>query len=180
MPSPKHLPNNTRNTLLSFGTLPNFFQKPTRFGFQLPLGEQKEKLGLTPLEMPLRQTTSPTQVSTSTQELVKQWFLTIRYSGPIEATGTLKKSFLTPRTTLFTDHMLAIFTANEPVAFKAPKTSSHTEKKDPKGKKPGAKTGQRKKSTPSTMNNPLSKIEAKQCVSLSKEATKSQDGHSKR
>ncbi|GJT78043.1 hypothetical protein Tco_1044768 [Tanacetum coccineum] len=149
MPSPKHLPNNSRNTLLSFGTLPKFFQKPTRFGFQLPLGAQKEKLGLTPLEIPLRQTTSPTQVSTSTQELVKQWFPTIRYSGPIEATNTLKKSLLTPRRQIGKrsshtnpySNLQYPQLANEPVAFKAPKTSSHTEKKDPKDKKPGAKTG---------------------------------------
>ncbi|GJV92634.1 hypothetical protein Tco_1540447 [Tanacetum coccineum] len=76
--------------------------------------------------------------------------------------------------------MLAICTADEPMAFKAPNSSSQTEKKDPKGKKPKAKTGRRKKSTPSIINNPSSKIEAKQHASLSKEATESQAGHSNR
>ncbi|GJZ42632.1 hypothetical protein Tco_0589887 [Tanacetum coccineum] len=40
----------------------------------------------------------------------------------------------------FTDHILAIFIAKEPMAFKAPKPSSQIEKKDSKGKMPGAKT----------------------------------------
>ncbi|GJX71673.1 hypothetical protein Tco_0308844 [Tanacetum coccineum] len=40
----------------------------------------------------------------------------------------------------FTDHILAIFIAKEPMAFQAPKPSSQIEKKDSKGKMPGAKT----------------------------------------
>ncbi|GKE07701.1 hypothetical protein Tco_1411252 [Tanacetum coccineum] len=40
-----------------------------------------------------------------------------------------------------TDHMLAIYAADKPVVFKAPKTSSKAEKKGSKGKKLGAKTG---------------------------------------
>ncbi|GJT54560.1 putative reverse transcriptase domain-containing protein [Tanacetum coccineum] len=45
----------------------------------------------------------------------------------------------------FTPHMLAICSADEPVAFKAPKTSSKAMKKDTKGTNPGAKSGRRKK-----------------------------------
>ncbi|GKE14433.1 hypothetical protein Tco_1422010 [Tanacetum coccineum] len=76
--------------------------------------------------------------------------------------------------------MLAICSANEPVAFQAPKTTHQADKLKPEGTKPGAKTGQRKKSTPLTMNNPLSKLEVTKNASLSKKATESQTGHSKR
>ncbi|GJQ90109.1 hypothetical protein Tco_0001248 [Tanacetum coccineum] len=76
--------------------------------------------------------------------------------------------------------MLAICITTEPMAFKASKTSSKIKKKDPKGKKPGAKVGQRKISTPSTINTHFSKIVAKQRASLSKKATESQVGHFKR
>ncbi|GJT65958.1 hypothetical protein Tco_1017438 [Tanacetum coccineum] len=182
-----------------------------------------------------------------TQELVKQWFPTIGYNGLIEATRTLKKSFLPPRRRLlmaqisqclggktgrydqisnkdamilyclanrhkmegygtdevnfnptqifsihnwglkknqpegppFTDHMLAICNADKPMEFKAPKTTFKTEKKDPKGKKPGAKSGHGKQLLVSK-NHPQSKIESAKSVSLSKEATESQAGHSKK
>ncbi|GKD51517.1 hypothetical protein Tco_1280493 [Tanacetum coccineum] len=40
--------------------------------------------------------------------------------------------------------MLAICNVDEPMAFKAPKTSSQIKKKDLKGKKPGVKSIQRK------------------------------------
>ncbi|GJT38366.1 retrovirus-related pol polyprotein from transposon TNT 1-94 [Tanacetum coccineum] len=50
-------------------------------------------------------------------ETIKEWFSTIGYSREIGAKGTLKKSCLPP-------------SANEPVAFKAPKISSKAEKKD--------------------------------------------------
>ncbi|GKB77187.1 hypothetical protein Tco_0944082 [Tanacetum coccineum] len=75
--------------------------------------------------------------------------------------------------------MLAICNAYEPMAFKAPKTSSKTKKNDPKGKKPIAKSGHRKQ-LPVSKNHPLSKIEVTKSMSLSKEATASQDGHSKK
>ncbi|GJT25674.1 hypothetical protein Tco_0895611 [Tanacetum coccineum] len=58
----------------------------------------------------------------------------------------------------FTDHMLAICKADTPVAFKAPRTSSHTEKKDSQGKKPGAKSGHKKQS--SSKHPSVSSIEA--------------------
>ncbi|GKA43877.1 hypothetical protein Tco_0736601 [Tanacetum coccineum] len=80
----------------------------------------------------------------------------------------------------FTDHMLVICIVNELVAFQAPTTSSQTKKNDYKGAKCGAKTRRRKKSTLSTINNPLSKLEATKNASLSKEATESQVGHFKR
>ncbi|GKA27488.1 hypothetical protein Tco_0713656 [Tanacetum coccineum] len=47
----------------------------------------------------------------------------------------------------FIDHMLAICKAETPVAFKAPRTSSHTEKKDSQGKKSGAKSRHKKQSS---------------------------------
>ncbi|GJY50556.1 hypothetical protein Tco_0441403 [Tanacetum coccineum] len=56
--------------------------------------------------------------------------------------------------------MLAICSANEPVAFQAPKTTRQADKMKPEGTKPGAKTGRRKKSNPLTMNNALSKPKA--------------------
>ncbi|GJS13370.1 hypothetical protein Tco_0407842 [Tanacetum coccineum] len=92
--------------------------------------------------------------------------------------NALKKS--QPERSPFTDHMLAICTINELVAFQAPTTSSQTKKNDSKGAKHGAKTRRRKKSTLSTINNPLSKLEATKNASLSKEATESQAGHFKR
>nr|GEU49036.1 hypothetical protein [Tanacetum cinerariifolium] len=60
----------------------------------------------------------------------------------------------------FTDHMLAIWSTNEPMAFQAPKTTRQADKFEPKGTNPEAKTGRRKKSTPLTMNSHLSKLEA--------------------
>ncbi|GKD11518.1 hypothetical protein Tco_1195925, partial [Tanacetum coccineum] len=73
--------------------------------------------------------------------------------------------------------MLAICNAKEPVAFKAPKTSSKDEKKVTQGTKPGAKSGRRKKQIPVLYNHPQSKIEAAKGVS-SKGDTGSQTGHS--
>ncbi|GJW07492.1 hypothetical protein Tco_1569915 [Tanacetum coccineum] len=109
-------------------------------------------------------------------ETIRAWFLTIGYSGEIEAKRTLKKNCLPPSTrwkgygndnvTLnptqvfsvhnwalkknqdegspFIPHMLAICNADEPVVFKAPRTSSKAEKKVTQGTKPGAKSGRRK------------------------------------
>ncbi|GJU81103.1 hypothetical protein Tco_1283468 [Tanacetum coccineum] len=54
--------------------------------------------------------------------------------------------------------MLAICKADTPVAFKAPRTSSHTKKKDSQGKKPGAKSGHKKQS--SLKHPSVSSIEA--------------------
>nr|GEX40666.1 ankyrin repeat family protein [Tanacetum cinerariifolium] len=88
-------------------------------------------------------------VEPPTLEVVREWILTIWYSGTIKATCTLKKGFLPPRMV-------------------------------PKGTKPRAKTRRRKKSNPSTMNNPLSKIEATKSASLSNEATGSPTSHSKK
>nr|GEY42711.1 hypothetical protein [Tanacetum cinerariifolium] len=45
-----------------------------------------------------------------------------------------------PKGPSITDHMLAIYTADKPMVFKAPKTSSKVEKKDSKSKKTRAKT----------------------------------------
>nr|GEX60876.1 hypothetical protein [Tanacetum cinerariifolium] len=78
---------------------------------------------------------------------------------------------------LFIDHMLAIHKADKPVAFKAPKTSSHTEKKDSQGKKPEAKSGHKKKS--SSKYPSMSSIEDTKGGS-SKAPTGSKTGHSKR
>ncbi|GJX73499.1 hypothetical protein Tco_0312094 [Tanacetum coccineum] len=69
-------------------------------------------------------------------------------------------------------HTLAICNAAELVAFQAPHTSSYTKKKDSQDKKPGAKTGRRKKSTSlKTKHNPLPKIEATKDGPPSKEET---------
>ncbi|GJZ13266.1 hypothetical protein Tco_0548496 [Tanacetum coccineum] len=54
--------------------------------------------------------------------------------------------------------MLAVCNADAPVAFKAPKTSSHTKKKDSQGKKPGAKSGYKKQ--PSLKQPSMSSIKA--------------------
>ncbi|GKB29899.1 hypothetical protein Tco_0869300 [Tanacetum coccineum] len=90
---------------------------------------------------------------------------------------TLKKN--QPEGPSFIYHMLAICNVDEPMKFKAPKTSSKTKKKDPKGKKPIAKSGHRKQ-LPVSKNHPQSNIEVTNSVSLSKEATTSQAGHSKK
>ncbi|GJZ11296.1 hypothetical protein Tco_0546055 [Tanacetum coccineum] len=76
--------------------------------------------------------------------------------------------------------MLAICNANEPVAFKAPKTSSKAEKKVTQGKQPRAKSRHRRKSTSSlTKHNTLSKIEATKGGSSVKETTGFKAGQSK-
>nr|GEV16482.1 hypothetical protein [Tanacetum cinerariifolium] len=59
----------------------------------------------------------------------------------------------------FTAHMLAICNAEKPVAFKAPRISSQTEKKVSQGTKPGAKAGNKKQST-SSKKPPMSSNEA--------------------
>ncbi|GJR68897.1 hypothetical protein Tco_0014962 [Tanacetum coccineum] len=74
--------------------------------------------------------------------------------------------------------MLAICKADEPVAFKAPKTSSKAEKKDTQDTKPGAKSRRRKKQIPFLYNHPQSKIETAKGVSSTKGDTSSQTGHS--
>ncbi|GKG48400.1 hypothetical protein Tco_0510285, partial [Tanacetum coccineum] len=75
--------------------------------------------------------------------------------------------------------MLAIYNADEPVAFKAPKSSSKDEKKVPQGKNPGAKSGRRIQ-IHVLLNYPQSKIDSTKGVSSSKEATRSPTGHSKK
>ncbi|GJV61149.1 hypothetical protein Tco_1467249 [Tanacetum coccineum] len=62
-------------------------------------------------------------------------------------------------------HMVAICNAEKPVAFKAPRSSSQTNKKVSQGTKPGAKAGHKKQSTSS-----------KQPLMSSSEATKAAGG----
>nr|GEW46259.1 hypothetical protein [Tanacetum cinerariifolium] len=59
----------------------------------------------------------------------------------------------------FTSHMLAICNAEKPMAFKAPRTSSQTEKKVSQGKNLRAKAGHKKQST-SSKQPPMSSSEA--------------------
>ncbi|GJX10346.1 hypothetical protein Tco_0200205 [Tanacetum coccineum] len=68
---------------------------------------------------------------------------------------------------------------NNPVAFKAPKTSSKDEKKVPQGKHRGAKSGRRKQ-IPVLMNHPQSKIDAANNVYSSKGDIGSTTGYSKK
>ncbi|GJZ35155.1 hypothetical protein Tco_0580972 [Tanacetum coccineum] len=75
--------------------------------------------------------------------------------------------------------MLAICNADEPVAFKAPKTSLKDEKKVPQGKNLGAKS-RRRIQIHVLLNHPQSKIDTTKGVSSSKEATGSPTGHSKK
>nr|GEW41239.1 hypothetical protein [Tanacetum cinerariifolium] len=75
--------------------------------------------------------------------------------------------------------MLAICSANEPVAFQAPKTTRQADKMGPKGIKPGAKFGHMK-IIPLLMNIRLSKLKAQKGLPLSKEAGGTQTSHSKR
>ncbi|GJR40609.1 hypothetical protein Tco_1216293 [Tanacetum coccineum] len=72
--------------------------------------------------------------------------------------------------------MLAIYKADVPMAFKAPRYSSHTEKKDSQGKNPRAKPGHKKQST---KHPSVSSIEATKGGS-SKVPTGSKTSHSKR
>ncbi|GKC07221.1 hypothetical protein Tco_0998831, partial [Tanacetum coccineum] len=58
-----------------------------------------------------------------------------------------------PEEPLFTDHMLAIYNATEPVVFKAPNPSSNAERV-PQGTKPGAQPRHKKHSTSSKPKNP--------------------------
>ncbi|GJT73852.1 hypothetical protein Tco_1033138 [Tanacetum coccineum] len=80
----------------------------------------------------------------------------------------------------FTAHMLAIYKEDAPVAFQAPKTSSHIEKKDSQGSEPGAKIRRRRKHTSSTKQNPVSKLEATKSKPPSKEAAEIPTCHFKR
>ncbi|GJZ96111.1 hypothetical protein Tco_0668445 [Tanacetum coccineum] len=80
----------------------------------------------------------------------------------------------------FTDHILAICNAAEPVAFIA-STSSKLEKKVSQGKQPEATTRRRMKLTYSlTKRNPLSKFEAPKNMPSLNEAVESPTSHSKR
>ncbi|GKD81981.1 hypothetical protein Tco_1348820, partial [Tanacetum coccineum] len=78
---------------------------------------------------------------------------------------------------LFTDHMLAICSATEPVAFKAPKPSSNAERV-PQGTKPGAQPGHNKQSTSSKQPSVSGKEATK--GGSSKAPTGFKTGHSKK
>ncbi|GJT14440.1 retrovirus-related pol polyprotein from transposon TNT 1-94 [Tanacetum coccineum] len=60
----------------------------------------------------------------------------------------------------FNAHTLAICSANEPVTFEAPNTSSYNRKKDSKGKKPGATAGHMRKQTFSTTKHNLGSLKS--------------------
>nr|GEZ03597.1 reverse transcriptase [Tanacetum cinerariifolium] len=104
-------------------------------------------------------------------DIVRTWFTTIGYEEEVSSKGTLKKSILPPSVNNwvlnpnhtegppFIAYMLAICNAKKPVAFKAPRTSSQTEKKVSQGTNPGAKAGHKKKST-SSKQPPMSSSEA--------------------
>nr|GEY27663.1 hypothetical protein [Tanacetum cinerariifolium] len=102
-------------------------------------------------------------VATPPLEIVKAWFSTIGYSGEIRANGTLKKSYLPPRWRLLMAQIIQCLEKHG--LLKAPKTSSKYEKKVPKGTKPGAKSGQKKKQIPFTYHHLQSKIEANKAKS---------------
>ncbi|GJZ31392.1 hypothetical protein Tco_0576439 [Tanacetum coccineum] len=109
--------------------------------------------------------------------------LEIGYSGSIEATGTLKKSYLPPKWRLLMAQFIqcsggktggmTIFQnfkrnigkrlyhtlVDKPVGYKAPKTTPQTKELGREDKKPRAKSGYMK-TIPMMMNNPLSKLEA--------------------
>ncbi|GJZ28488.1 retrovirus-related pol polyprotein from transposon TNT 1-94 [Tanacetum coccineum] len=117
-------------------------------------------------------------VEPPSMKIIGEWFSSIGYSGEIKANGLKKNQ---PKGLPFTTHILAICNAKEPVAFEAPNTYVYNRKKVPKGKKSGAKTGHRNKSTSLlTKNNTMSKIEATKGGSSSKETTGSPTGHSKK
>ncbi|GKA11450.1 hypothetical protein Tco_0690996 [Tanacetum coccineum] len=128
-------------------------------------------------------------VATPLLETVRAWFSTIGYSGEIRAKRTLKRVvFLLDGEHRMEGHGSENVTLNPTQVFsawpiKAPKTSSKDEKKVPKGTKPGAKSGQRKKQIPFTYHHPQSKIEATKIEatkggSSSKEPTGSKTSHS--
>ncbi|GJV89300.1 hypothetical protein Tco_1533238 [Tanacetum coccineum] len=104
------------------------------------------------------------KVSFSTPTGVRQWFLTIRYGEEVSTKGTLRKSLLPPRWSVnnwalkpnqpeeppFTNHMLAICSADKPVkhstSLKQPSVSSKEATKDGSSKLPtSSKTGHSKK-----------------------------------
>ncbi|GJT14441.1 hypothetical protein Tco_0861483 [Tanacetum coccineum] len=81
----------------------------------------------------------------------------------------------------FNAHTLAICSADEPVTFEAPNTSSYNRKKDSKGKKFGATAGHIRKQTSSTTKHNLGyKIEATKGGPSTKETTGSKTGHFKK
>ncbi|GKA45947.1 hypothetical protein Tco_0738743, partial [Tanacetum coccineum] len=67
----------------------------------------------------------------------------------------------------FTAHMMAICNAEKPMAFKAPRTSSHTKKKVSQGTKPGARAGHKKQS--SSKQPTISSSEATKDTGMHKE-----------
>ncbi|GJS63917.1 hypothetical protein Tco_0678481 [Tanacetum coccineum] len=103
-------------------------------------------------------------------DIVRPWFETIGVNN-----WALKPN--QPEEPLFTDHMLAICNAAEPVVLKAPKPSSNAER-FPQGTKPGAKPGHKKHSTSSKQPS-VSRKEATKAGS-SKAPTDSKTGHLKR
>ncbi|GKD07180.1 hypothetical protein Tco_1186865, partial [Tanacetum coccineum] len=94
-------------------------------------------------------------VSTPSITIVRPWFVTICYSGENGAKETLKKSCLPPRWRLLMGQIIQCL--DMPVDSRAPKPSSHT-KEVLKGKKPGAKSGLRRKQ--SSKHTSESKTEA--------------------
>nr|GEX26297.1 hypothetical protein [Tanacetum cinerariifolium] len=93
-------------------------------------------------------------------DILRPWFETIGYGEAVPTKRTQKRVFfLLGGEPTFTDHMLAICTANTLVVFKVPKPSSNS-KRVPQDTKPRAKPGHKKHSS------------SKQSSVSSKEATK--------
>ncbi|GJV92640.1 hypothetical protein Tco_1540453 [Tanacetum coccineum] len=154
-------------------------QESQRVWFSTPYGVTHGEVGLTSFRNAIGANYIEhlrDYAQTPSIEDVRDWFPSIGYGEEIETKGTLKNTFLPPRTSLHRPHVGRL-QADAPVAFKAPRTSSHTEKKDSQGKKPGAKSGHTKQS--SSKHPSVSSIEATKGGS-SKAPTGSKIGHSKR
>nr|GEU31670.1 uncharacterized mitochondrial protein AtMg00810-like [Tanacetum cinerariifolium] len=129
-------------------------------------------------------------VSPPSITIVRPWFATIGYSGEIRAKGTLKKNCFPPREnvvpypmfiSLLLEYMMsgydnreltinptqAIYNLDVLVDLKAPNPSSQTEEV-PQGKKPGSKSGLRRKQS------------SKHASKSKTEASKSKTGESKK
>ncbi|GJV60723.1 hypothetical protein Tco_1466823 [Tanacetum coccineum] len=125
-------------------------------------------------------------VEPPSMKIIGEWFSSIGYSEEIKAKAEKENSgkdcsISKIHIILLEYKMEGYEDDKEPVAFEAPNTSVYNRKKVPKGKKSGAKTGHRNKSTSLLIkNNPMSKIEATKGGSSSKETTGSPTGHSKK
>ncbi|GKE65118.1 hypothetical protein Tco_1519279, partial [Tanacetum coccineum] len=108
--------------LVEFWYTAKILPKTNKVWFSTPTGSTKEEVGVNLFRNAIEAnylSHSSEYDEPPTQELVKQWIQTIRYSGPIEATCTLKKSLLPPSSVVSASSTEPVFLASTIIHFES-------------------------------------------------------------